>query len=338
MVRNILIAATLLTFASPLAAQEEYIWTSKRPDGHAPIGMRDARTLETGAIELSYRFTQLNSKGIWFDNDSIPIESTLDFYEQAPLTLADQTHNVSVSYGFSEELTLSAGIDYSSRQREQLTTGGVFYVTESEELGDLTLSALYNFLDHGPVKSHVKMGARVPTGSTDVLAETPFSTPGVEDMPYDMRAAAGTFALLPGLTVQVQNAVASIGGQVNGMLPIGTNDRSYSLGNSFNASAWAAYRANEYISFSVRVKWQNWGGIQGGDPSLDPEHDPGNDGFFLEGERIDLPFGVNFYLPEGSRFAGHRLSIEAITPISHEYEGPQFGLDWGLVVGWQVVF
>ena len=47
---------------------------------------------------------------------------------------------------------------------------------------------------------------------------------------------------------------------------------------------------------------------------------------------------MNFYLPEGSRFAGHRLSIEATFPISHEYEGPQFGLDWGVVIGWQVVF
>ncbi len=57
MVRKILIVATLLTVSSPLAAQEEHIWTSKRPDGHAPIGMRRARTLESGAIEFSYRFT-----------------------------------------------------------------------------------------------------------------------------------------------------------------------------------------------------------------------------------------------------------------------------------------
>ena len=338
MVRKILIVATLLTVASPLAAQEDYVWTSKRPDGHAPIGIRGARTLEGGAIEFSYRFTQLNSKGIWFASDSLPLESTLEFYDQAPLTLANQTHNFSVSFGATEELTFTAGMDYSNRQREQLTTGGVFYVTESQNLGDLTASALYNFLDLGAYKAHIQMGTRVPTGSTAIFAETPFSTPGIEGMPYDMRPGAGTFALLPGLTVQTQNEVASVGGQINGMIPVGTNDRSYSLGNSFDASGWAAYMISEYISFSARIKWQNWGGIEGGDPNLDPDRDPGNDGFFLEGERIDLSTGMNFYLPEGSRFAGHRLSIEAIFPISHEYEGPQFGLDWGVVIGWQVVF
>ena len=64
MVRKILIVTTLLTVASPLAAQEEFVWTSKRPDGHAPIGMTGARTLEGGAVEFSYRFSQLNSKGV----------------------------------------------------------------------------------------------------------------------------------------------------------------------------------------------------------------------------------------------------------------------------------
>jgi hypothetical protein len=101
---------------------------------------------------------------------------------------------------------------------------------------------------------------------------------------------------------------------------------------------WAAHMVNDYFSVSGRIQWQNWAGIEGGDPDLDPVRDPGNDGFFLEGERIDLPIGVNFYLPEGSRFAGHRLSVEAIFPISHEYTGPQLGLDWGMVLGWQVVF
>ncbi len=338
MVRKILIVATLLTVASPLAAQEDYVWTSKRPDGHAPIGMSGARTLERGALQFTYRFSQLNSKGVWLDNDSIPLATTLDFYDQAPLTLTNQTHSLSVSYGVTQELTFVAAVDYSSRQREQQTTGGVFYVTESQSLGDVTVSGLYNFLNLGAYKAHLQMGARIPTGQIDIFAETPFSSPNTQGMPYDMRPGAGTFALLPGMTVQTQNEVASLGGQITGMIPVGTNDRSYSLGNSFRASGWAAYMLSDYMSASARIQWENWGGIEGGDPNLDPDQDPGNDGFFLEGERVDMHVGVNFYLPEGSRFAGHRLSIETIFPISHEYAGPQFGLDWGVIIGWQVVF
>ena len=79
-------------------------------------------------------------------------------------------------------------------------------------------------------------------------------------------------------------------------------------------------------------------GSGGAVPALDPLRDPGNDGFFLEGERVDIPVGLNLYLPEGTRLGGHRLSIEAILPAHHDYTGPQLGLDWGLVVGYQVSF
>jgi hypothetical protein len=83
MVRKSLIVATLLIIASPLTAQEEYVWMSKRPDGHAPSGMRGASLLDAGAIEVGYRFIQLNSKGVWIGNDSVPLATTLEFYEGA---------------------------------------------------------------------------------------------------------------------------------------------------------------------------------------------------------------------------------------------------------------
>ena len=117
MVRKSLIVATLVAVASPIAAQEDLMWTSKRPDGHAPIGVIGGRTLERSAVEFSYRFTQLNSQGVWFANDSLSTEFTLELYEVAPLALTNQTHSFSVAVGATESLTFLAGIDYSSRQR-----------------------------------------------------------------------------------------------------------------------------------------------------------------------------------------------------------------------------
>jgi hypothetical protein len=338
MVRKSLLVAVLLAIATPIAAQQEYVWTSKRPDGHAPIGVMNGRTLERGAVEFSYRYSQLSSRGVWLANDSLPLETTLEFYDVAPLTLTNQTHNFSVSVGATENLSFVANMVYSTREREQLTSGGVFYVNQIEELGDLSVTGLYSFINSGPYRAHVQLGALVPTGKEDVFGETPFSTPDAEALPYDMRPGAGTFALLPGMTVSVQNEVGGFGAQVSANMPLGENDRQFALGRSTMGTVWASYMMNRYFSFSGRVRWQNWAGITGGDPDLDPARDPGNDGFFLEGERVDLPIGVNFYLPEGSRFAGHRLSFEAIFPVSHEYTGPQLGLDWGMVIGWQVVF
>jgi hypothetical protein len=112
MVRKSLLVAVLLAIATPIAAQQEYVWTSKRPDGHAPIGVMNGRTLERGAVEFSYRYSQLSSRGVWLANDSLPLETTLEFYDVAPLTLTNQTHNFSVSVGATENLSFVANMVY----------------------------------------------------------------------------------------------------------------------------------------------------------------------------------------------------------------------------------
>lgn len=338
MVPRSLLVAALMAMAMPVSAQEDYVWTSHRPDGQAPLGVIGGRTLDKGEVEFAYRFSQFDSKGIWFDSDSLGLETTLEFYEVAPLTLSNKSHRLGIAVGAANNLTIAANMAYGSLQRAQLTGDGVFYVTESEGIGDLELDILYSFFDDGPIRAHLQVGGLIPTGDEAAMAETPFSSPGEEALPYDMRLGGGTFAVMPGLTVSVQNELASIGVQVKGNLSLGTNDLGYAPGNVIEATTWGAYRINEYFSVSGRVRWLSWAGIEGADPALDPIRDPGNESFFLDGERIDLPVGVNFYLPEGSRFAGHRLSIEAFFPISHDYEGPQFGMDWGVVMGWTVAF
>ncbi len=338
MVRKSLLVVATLAVATPVAAQEEYVWTSNRPDGHAPIGVIGDRTLPVGETEISYRFSQMSSKGIWLNSDSLPLEVTLEFYQVAPLTLTNQTHTVSGAYGVTEDLTLFASIDFSQREREQLTVDNLFYVNEVRSLGDMTLLALYDFYDAGPIRAHAQFGSVLPTGSVDIVGETPFSSPDLEYLPYDMRPGTGTFALLPGMTVSVQNEHGSVGAQVGANIPLGDNSLGFAPGRRVTATGWGAYRINEYFSVSGRVLWQNWDGIDGADPFVDPQRDPGNDAFFLEGERIDVPVGLNFYMPEDSRFGGHRLAIEAIFPISHDYTGPQLGLDWGVTLGWQMVF
>ena len=338
MVRKSLFVAAFFAVALPLSAQEEWTWTADRPDGHAPLGVVTDRVLEIGKVEFAYRFSQLDFRGVWFGEDSLTTDETLEFYEVAPLSLTNQNHNFTVSVGATEHLTFMASMDYSMRSREQFTDGGVFYVTEADELGDLSLTGLYSIFDEGAYRAHIQLGALVPTGQDDVRRETPFSSPDEEALPYDMRPGGGTFALLPGISAQVQNEFGTVGAQVRGSIPFGTNNRDFTPGSTVHATGWAAYKINDFFSASARFSYQKWSGITGGDPDLDPARDPGNDAFFLEGSRLDIPVGVNVYLPEGTRFAGHRLSIEAIFPASHDYDGPQLGLVSGVMVGWQIVF
>jgi hypothetical protein len=264
------------------------------------------------------------------------VDETLEFYPVAPLSLVEMTHYGSFAFGLLDGLTLRANISFSQRQREQLTEGGVFYVTDADGLGDLEVSALYSIYQRGAYRAHLQGGVIVPTGAFDVTAPTPFSAEEEEALPYDMRPGGGTFAFLPGATVLVQNETSSLGAQVKGAIYFGKNDSEFAPGSRYQATGWAALRANDYFSVSARVDYQAWSGIQGADPLLDPQRDPGNDAYFLEGSRLYMPVGVNFVMPEGERFGGHRIGLEMVFPVHQKYDGPQLGADWGLVVGWEM--
>ena len=339
MVRRSLIAAALVAVSSPVAAQEEeYVWASGRPDSQAPIGVFGARTLDAGALELTYRFNQMNSRGVWFSTDSLPLATTLELYTVAPLTLSNITHSVTGSYGLSERLTLTGTAEFSLIEREQITNAGILYITGVEALGDLSASAIYEVYRQGPYRMNMSFGAVLPIGKARTYADTPFGA--AQALPYDQRPGGGAFAVTPGITGQVQNEVASLGAQFKAKIHVGEGSAAFTPGDRYQADGWAAYRINSALSLSAGVRWQIWGRIEGADPQLVPTQDPGNDNVtgMAGGQRADMPIGVNLLMPEGSVLAGHRLSVEAIYAMHHDYEGVRLGLDWGLNFGYTVPF
>lgn len=340
MLRKSLLAAALLVISTPLAAQQTYTWSSDRPDAIAPGGVIGAHILNKGQLEISYRFEALRYKGLWYQTDTFPLLTALSQYAQAPVTLSDKTHRVVVAWGATDNLTFLADIGYSFRTREQRAAAlnDSLYVTNDRQIGDLRLVGLYRFYEQGGYEGHLQLGVLVPTGKSNVSVVTPLSAPAAEVLPYDMQTGAGTIAVLPGLTAQAQNAKGSVGAQAKGTFYVGRNSEHYSPGDRIEVTGWGAVRINDYFSASIRLDWQDWGKIHGANPALSPTTDPGNDAYRLDGQRLDLPVGINFYLPKGSRFAGQRVTFEAIAPIAHRYDGPALGLDWGFNLGWQVTF
>ncbi len=338
MVRKSLLAASLIALATPLAAQQTYTWSSNRPDAIAPGGVTGAQILKKGRFEISYQFIDVRYKGVWYQTDSLPLATTLSEYSQAPLQLSEKTHRVSLAWGASDNLTLLADVGYTLRTREQAISDSTFYVTNSKQIGDLRLLGLYRFYNQGGYEGHFQIGVLVPTGGVDVKAVTPFSNGAQAALPYDMQGGAGTFAILPGLTAQAQNDIGSVGAQAKGTFYVGTNSAGYRLGNVVEMTGWASVRINDYFSASARLDWQDWGKIQGARAGLDPTQDPGNDAYSLDGQILELPFGINFYLPEKSRFAGQRITLEATKAVYHNFDGPNLGLDWALHLGWQMGF
>jgi len=331
MVRTSLIAVSLLAFTTSLVAQDSVVWSSRRPDAQAPLGLAGGRTLDQGEYQLGYRFERVNFRGVWLENDSLPVDEVLETFGVAPLTLENTTHYLSAAYAPTSDLTLMASMIFSQRTREQLDpTIGEPYATEIDELGDLEITGLYKVFDQNGARAHLQVGAVVPVGAFDIGATEP--------LPYDMRPGGGTFAVLPGATAAAQNEVGTVGAQLAGTFYLGTNSSDYAPGDRLDGSAWASYRVNDNFSVSARTRYQSWSGFAGADPALDRLRDPGNDAANLGGRRVDLLAGINVLLPESSSLAGHRVALEWTFPVHQSYDGPQLGADWGISLGWQASF
>lgn len=338
MVRRSLIVAALVAVSSPVAAQDEYVWTAGRPDSNAPIGVTGHQTLDAGALEFTYRYSQMNSRGVYFSKDSLPLATTLQLYTVAPLELSNVTHQLMASWGMSDRLTLIGTAEFAMMERKQITNGGILYITGIEALGDMTASAVYEVYRQGPYRMNASVGAVLPIGKARTYADTPFGL--AQALPYDQRPGGGAFALMPGLSASVQNEVASLGAQFKGRIHLGTGTADFTPGDRYQADGWAAYRINSVLGVSAGVRWQIWGMLEGADPQLVPTLDPGNDNVtgMAGGERVDMPVGINMIMPAGSVVAGHRLGVEATYAVHHEYEGVRLGLDWGLNLGWTMPF
>lgn len=333
MVRRSLIVAVLVAASSPLAAQEEWVWTSDRPDSDAPLGVVGARTLDMGVMEVGYRFTQTNSRGVWFSKDSLPLATTLQLYTVAPLTLSQQTHSAIFSWGILDNLTLIGTAEFTIFEREQLTNGGILYITRTEELGDVSASAVWEVYRSGPYRGNISLGAVIPTGKSRTWADTPFGAG--QPLPYDQRPGGGTLGITPGASFQVQNEFGSLGGQFRARINVIEGVTDWTPGDRYEANGWGAYKFNDAISVSAGVRWAMWGRIEGADPLLNPTMDPGNDPVtgLAGGQRADLPVGINFRMP-GGPLEGHRFQLESVYTLHHDYEGVRLGQDWAISLGW----
>lgn len=333
MVRRSLIVAVLMAASSPLAAQDEWMWTGDRPDADAPLGVLGSRTLDLGVMEVGYRFSQTNSRGVWFAHDSLPLATTLQLYAVAPLSLSQQTHSAVFAWGLLEGLTLMGTAEFSIFEREQLTDTGILYITRTEALGDLTASALYEVYRSGPYRGNLSFGVVIPTGKSRTYADTPFGAS--QPLPYDQRPGGGTVGLMPGASVLIQNELASLGLQFRARINVIEGTTDWTPGDRYEANGWGAYKLNDVISISGGVRWAIWGRIEGADPQLDPTMDPGNDPVtgMAGGQRADLPVGINFVMP-GGPLAGHRFQLESIYTLHHDYEGVRLGQDWAINLGW----
>ena len=122
-----------------------------------------------------------------------------------------------------------------------------------------------------------------------------------------------------------------------GTVRTGSNRLDYRLGDRVDLTSWIARRFGEMISTSFRLDWQWWGNVRNADPRLDQALSPTNDPLLQGGNRLDLLFGINLFLPEYAAAGAAALS-RGRRSAYQSLNGPQLGTSWLMTVGWNWVY
>lgn len=327
---------------------------------HAPIGVMADHRHEKGEWMLSYRYIYMDMDGNRDGTDGLSPEQVVAVPNRfgnppmmpptlrvVPVNMPMQMHMVGGMYGLSDRVTLMAMGMYVTKEMDHITFQGPMgatrlgqFTTEVSGLGDTSVGVIFG-LDDG-TRDHRQINASVmvslPTGSIDETDQvlTPMNTTPTLRLPYAMQLGSGTIDFKPAITARTRLGNWSIGGQGAAVIRTGENDEGYTLGDSLEATAWAAYEFNPSVSMSGRLKATTTGQINGFDPQIMAPvqtADPENYG----GETAEILAGIN-WAGQSGLLKGHRLAAEVGVPLYRDLNGPQLETDLTLTLGWQKAF
>ncbi len=309
-------------------------YDSHRVDSHAPIGVMGDHTHEAGEFMFSYRYMYMDMRQNYVGSNEVTAQSQLipngGNYMVMPTDMQTEMQMVGAMYAPTDDLTFAFMMPIVDKFMTHITAPGGTFSTHSHGIGDFKFGGLLNIYERGNSRMHLNLMMSAPTGSITERGNTPMGNNVI--LPFPMQLGSGTWDLKPGITYLGQCGDFSWGAQILGTIRLGENDQNYTLGDDITANIWGAYRVTDALSTSLRVSGTTWGDIDAANPALGapiPTARPDLRG----GERIDVFAGVNYLFNNG-----HRLAVEAGTPLYQDLDGPQLGMDWMITAGWQKAF
>ncbi len=310
-------------------------WT-QRPDARSPAGISDDGLLAPRTFEVVYSVRTTSYEDILFGTDAVPPILILLDWDNVPIGMTLQRHEIEVRAGILDWLGASVRIPLQHTSVEFATDQAVG-TPSSFGMGDIELRALYSLHDIWPYRAHLIGGVVIPSGVVNHKGELP-GRPGVEvTLPYTMQPSDGTFALLPGAVLVAENESGTVGLHWDARIPIGDNGRNWTRGNEFSTNVWMAYRFTDWVSGSLRLHYRSVGNVDGIDVLVNPFGSPMGHPLLQGGQRLDVPVGVNILFPEGP-LAANRISAEFVIPMHQDLDGPQIAANYGLAFTWGVMF
>jgi len=299
-----------------------------------PINVLGSHTHLNGQFMIGYRYMFMDMAHNQDGTHEVSEQEVLARYPVVHTSMSMQMHMVELMYAPSDWATVMAMLPYEVNDMHHLTRTGEQPSTYSSGLGDVAFMGLFNVLGNPAAPTGQRLvlnaGFTAPTGAIDEQASG-------KQLEYSMQLGSGTWDLQPGVTYLGESELFSWGAQVLGTVRLGRNDRDYRLGDRYRLSAWSEVKVTDWFGPSVRLDWHAWGKIHGADPGMDPNRNPAFDATKQYGERLDLLFGLNFYIPNGL-LKGNRFSVEGGIPVYQNLGGPTIGVDWLITFGWNYTF
>lgn len=310
----------LVFLCSNVVLGQDNQWTSARPDGHAPISVMGDHYHKKGEFMFSYRFMPMWMEDNLQSTDDISNEAIYQDFMVAPQKMNMNMHMLGFMYAPSNRVTLMAMGNYISNSMDLRTGMGVDFTTESNGLGDITVSSLIKIMNNNRQSLHANVGISIPTGDIDQRDATPMMNDA--QLAYPMQLGSGTWDPSLGLTYLGQSDKFSWGAQSKYKFRLGENAEDYTFGNRFDIVGWGAIKVSEYFSFSTSLSYFDLQKIDGVDADLNPMMMPLFNTANSGRSQLDIGIGTNFYVPKGS-LKDLRIGAEIKIPAYQKVNGIQ---------------
>lgn len=330
-----------------------------------PAGLMFAEMMPAGEVMLGYRFMQQNQgNGYQIGNQggvNSACQGKSSAYTMCDSGMTMNMHMLNLMYAPTDWLNLMLMPQYMASTMNMYNTpsmpsGNMGMGTGMRDwesnggFGDTGMYAMLKLFDAGDHQVFTSQGLTAPTGTIRTWGELDHNLARL--FPYDMQNGSGTWDYNPTLTYTGKDGAFSWGGQIGGTLRLQKqNYMHWRYGDIAQGSAWGGYQWNSWLSNTLRVLYTKQGVI-----SDYSQHDAVSNLTLMEGQGmggmykmsdiypqnyggtfVDLGLGLTMTIPKGT-FAGNRLSVEWLQPMSTNFSGYQLERIGTLAVQWGYMF
>jgi len=341
------VVLSLLGSASIAAADGN--WRKQLVDQYGPAGIMNDHVQAKGQWRVEYRYmnTYLDDNLIGNDQVSdavalgtnvpvgppgpgITIDGITTNVGATPTQMTRERHMLQFLYGASDDVTLYTMAMLPSLTMDHLRSDFTDFRTHNSGFGDTAFGALLNLWSDEDESWIFNLGCSVPTGDIDRESSLLTGTP--TPLSYPLRLGSGTFNFRPGLTYRHFADWWSWGAQFQTDLPIGRNDRGYSVGEEYRLNTWTSVLLTDQVALSLRSQhlWQ--ASYDGFDPTLSDALVSTHVESFRGGYWYSLGFGAQ------ANLRGHHLSTEIVPTIRQDLNGIQLETDFSVIASWSKTF